>query len=128
MYNPHLDSLSTLAEIAVALLRIRATLAGSLDPYLSSADVALAEVLEITSGIATEITVALNDDDDLTIKLPVEPLCYTEAVEKLPAFLAIVKQAYQSQSTTSSVDMCAIGARAFTFSFHFRSREESEPE
>ena len=88
------SSLQVLAHRANELLDIKRCLEGTLTSYASLADCALADVLEMFSGIAFELSGRITAEslgnaegvgnEDLQITLAVEPLSYDDAAIVLP--------------------------------------------
>jgi hypothetical protein len=119
------NSLLALTPCVDALLQTREVLIGTLDPYASLADSALADMLEIISGLATELSVTIGSEDggSFHFMLADEPLSFEDAVRDLPEFMRQISEFFKSAVDANAVSMCELACRAQTFSFYLRERE-----
>jgi hypothetical protein len=121
-YSLGRDHLLALVDCASKVLQIRESLVDTLSPYSESAACALADVLEVISAIATDLTpFATNDDkDECQTTLGEEPYSFDDAVLKLPGFLAHAAAVFTNLSEASDVAVCEVSVRAQTFAFSLR--------
>ena len=124
-YEDGQRSLLALAQCARELLQTRRFLTDTLAPYASLSCSTLADVLEIISGMATELS--CGSVQTITHETPItvadEPSSFDDAIEGLAKFLDEVFVVLQRPSPGDYQSMCAVAVRAQTFAFFLRENE-----
>jgi hypothetical protein len=121
-YRSGQESVLGLVRSAQHLLQTRSLLTGTSDPYAPLADSALADIMEIISGMATELSIAAPDDATDEWTITDEPLSFNDAIRDLPMFLHQVVEVIDKPTRAGDVTLCHVATRAQTVAFCLRER------
>jgi hypothetical protein len=119
-----------LVECASRLLAVRPLLIGSLTPYDPTAISGLADVVELFSAVATEVSLLAETirETESQAHLADEPLSFDEAINGLPGFITDVEETLRSSTDVGALTCCDWEVRAQTFAFFLREESARSPD